>query len=249
MKRPSTQWPVSRSGHVKADLSTNQLASIGAVAVAFNEAELLLDLMISVCLGFRSTNLAADINSRINGADGKIEIIKSALAELGAPEAMRILLAEVLGKNGFGDLKAYRDAIIHARIIDSDLGIGLSVPKRGKFTEILLTQEALDGVFDRLTLLREELIGLIQSMVPLVLLSEQEQADRVTGGLGGLFAQGNPPSHKRKEVERRVEASMSLIREHQTRRLSLPPLPEFPERPEARPSLGVLGSATEPQPQ
>src|SRR5947209_16390023 len=121
MKRPATNFPATRTGHIRTDLSQAQLAGIGAVAVAYNEVEILLDVMLGVALGIRDSDVRTGLTSRINGADGKVELVKSVAENLGAPVVLKTLLAECLGKSGFGDLKIYRDAIIHARVLDSDL--------------------------------------------------------------------------------------------------------------------------------
>jgi hypothetical protein len=175
MKRPATKRPTNRSGNIRNDLTPEQLASIGAVAILYNEVELFLDIMVGGTLSIDSNELRASLTSRINGTDGKIEIMKAAAANLGAPEPLRVALAEALGLDGFGQLKAYRDVIIHARVLDSSVGIGISAPKRGKFSEILLTTAALDGVYERLELLRLELIFLTESLIPLVVSAEIER--------------------------------------------------------------------------
>jgi hypothetical protein len=55
-------------------------------------------------------------------------------------------------------MKQYRDAVIHARVLNAPAGLAQSPGKRGKTNEVLLTLGALDGLCERLALLRRELI-------------------------------------------------------------------------------------------
>src|SRR5580704_9313105 len=132
MKRPSTRHTIDRSGDIRKDLTESQLAAIGSVALAYNEVEAVIDFLFVMVLNLPAT-IAPEVSSRINGMDGKTEIIKSAMKELGAQEPILKALGESLGSCGFGKLKEYRDAIIHARILDSPAAIGITPPKRGKF--------------------------------------------------------------------------------------------------------------------
>ncbi len=144
MKRPASDRPIKRTGNVRKDLSENQLAWIGSVALAYNETEALLDLTVTCSLG--QLDLGHELTSRINGTDGKIEIIKTAMEKLKAEQSIRDAIALTLGADGFAGLKKYRDRIIHARIRDAKNAIAESPASRGKFEEVLLIPKALGRV-------------------------------------------------------------------------------------------------------
>jgi hypothetical protein len=229
MRRSSTFRPTKRTGHVKKDLSKDQLAGIGAVAIVYNETENLINILLSLSLQI-SWPLHREVTSRINGVDGKIEIAKAGLRDLGASEEMQLLVAQTLGDGGFSLLKKYRDLIIHATVLDVPVGIGLSPGKRGKSEEILLTTDALDGVFERLEICRLELLEALKITVQLRSLLKLREADDLLSSLPHLAGASGP---QKLAVEQDIRAFLSQYHEHQKRRLFLPPLPEFPEAPSA----------------
>src|SRR6202040_1282840 len=107
--------------------------------------------------------------------------------------------------------------------------------KRGKSEEILLTCDALNGVYDRLVFLRHELIAL--SMILSTLLTEDSvaNASKITERL--LPKSRDYVSELRKiYIEPEVPTYLSQHRSHLMNRLSLPPLPKFPEESEVPPS-------------
>jgi hypothetical protein len=139
MKRPYKMVPdASRTpvSDIRKDVSQQQLASIGAIMLAYNYAENTINRMIGVALRLPA-DLYRDVVSRINGVDGKIAIVKSAAQHLGVPEDIRSFLAETLGEGAFGLLKTYRDAVTHARFVDQAMGIGEYIESRGRHVEVL----------------------------------------------------------------------------------------------------------------
>jgi hypothetical protein len=228
MKRYRTSRKVNRTGHIRQDLTAAQLAGIGAVAVAYNEAENLIDLLLRIALD-RTRNIGVHLTARINGADGKIELAKIAMCDLKPPAEAIELLASSLGNAGFAEMKKYRDAIIHARVLDAPAGLALTPGKRGKTEEVLLTISALDGVYERLVMIRLELI----------------KSCEIAGKLGIARAINRVADPMRKiaphfaaiadlgesETEREIQALIVQHRAHQKSRLSLAPLPQFPEEP------------------
>ena len=150
MKRSDTKRPVKRTGDVRKDLTQNQLAWIGSIALAYNETERLVDVIFGISLSL--SELSYDVVSRINGTEGRVEIIKLAIRELGCPELMCVAFADTLGNNGFSLLKKFRDRIIHASIVDAAAAIARSPAKRGSFEEVLLTVDALKALYRRMQL-------------------------------------------------------------------------------------------------
>jgi hypothetical protein len=74
-QRPkATPIPSSIIGDLKKEVPQSTLAAIGALALAFNEAEANLDRLFFVATGL-DESLQLEVSTRINGIDGKIEII------------------------------------------------------------------------------------------------------------------------------------------------------------------------------
>jgi hypothetical protein len=221
MKPPAVRRKATvRTGDIKKDLSTEQLAGIGAVAVAYNYAETMIDQMMVLALNVPeiiASHINPHITSRINGVDGKIAIVKLCAEHLGLAEDIRLSMAEARGTCGFGVLKGYRDAVIHARVLDSNLQLGERLERQGRRHEVLLSAVALEGLFQRLDELKVELAGyaIILTLVHWINeLRERDPAD---------------PEIARSQQDIREYYAQAL--EHRTARLSLPPLPEFPEQP------------------
>jgi len=226
MKRDRSSRKANRTGNIRQDLSVAQLAAIGAAAVAYIEAEVLIDVLLFRALGI-SADMSKNLTSRINGVDGKIELAKIAVRELGASDELLELLAGTLGDGGFGIAKKFRDSVIHARVLDAPAGLALSPGKRGKTNEVLLTVAALNGLYDRLTLLRLELIEACQIAARLWLdrkMKETANSVRPLAPLAAEFA-----DHMQSKTGPEIQAVIAQYRQHQNHRLSLPPLPAFPE--------------------
>jgi len=220
MKRPAGDRAVKRTGDVHKDLTESQLAWIGSVALAYNETEVLLDLILTSSLG--QNNLGHELTSRINGTEGKIEIIKRALENLKVEHQTRDSIALTLGAEGFSGLKKYRDRIIHARIQDAKNAIAHSPASRGKFEEILLTSKALEGVYTRLVLLKAELAFILEIVIAVEVTLSIRLALHWTNHLS------DDPYTRRPETESRIQEALAQLQQCRRDRLLLPPLPEFP---------------------
>ena len=217
MKRPMTgTTPHYALGYPKIDLKPELLSGIGAVAVAWNIVEDIIHDIFNASTGLHHS-LWLEIPSRINGFDGIVELIRiSAQTRLQMPPELFELLDNSLA--GAKEYKGYRDAIIHAQVYEATLGIGITYQRRGKVIEVLLSQEALDGLYDRLVLLRDELMRMLQLAfsISLYLLekphNERPDLPKLLSGQG-------------------AQTQIARCREHQTARRSLPPLPKFPDAP------------------
>ena len=212
MKRISTNQKEMRTGIIRIDLNDGQLMGIGLVAATYNEAEIMIDVLLTNLLGL-SQKMSIELTSRINGIDGKIELLKIGIRELDAPAVFQSLLSKTLGKDGksgFTELKKYRDGIIHARVTDASIGVALTPGKRGAVYDILLTEKALEAVVERNSTIRHEFV----------------EAHRIIAKLREVS--GLPKSQREQEIQ----AMISLYQLHQKHRLSLPQLPEFPSETE-----------------
>jgi hypothetical protein len=175
--------------------------------------------------------------------DGKIELAKMAMREIGAPDDAMRLLEQSLGNGGFGEMKRYRDAVIHARVLDAPTGLALSPRGRGKTDEVLLTVEALGGLYTRLTLLRFELIqacNIARELADIQHLKKISRGlDKVAPHLAAICDLG------RSRHGSEIQDAIVRFRERQNHRLSLPPLPEFPEELLVPPETGAPSEPTE----
>jgi hypothetical protein len=221
IKRPDSKHPVKRTGDVRKDFNEAQLAWIGSVLICFNEVEFILDTAFAGVLGH--LDLGHELTSRINGSEGKIEIISRMFQLLKAENQLVTSVAETLGENGFKGLKKYRDRIAHARIQDAKNAIGRSPAQRGKFEEILLTPIALEGLYKRLDFLRQEMLEILTLAITTEVFNAL--ANEMKLSLTDLYKRA-PQS------ELKIQESLARLQQHRKDRLSLPPLPEFPSESE-----------------
>jgi hypothetical protein len=226
MKRPAKNRENKRTGDVLKDLSQNQLAWIGSVALAYNEAELLIDIIVG--FGFWTILNSHELTSRINGVDGKIALAKIGVENLKGSAEFKRLLADTLGEAGFSLLKKLRDRILHARIVDAAAAIAHSPASRGKFDEILLTEDSLAAVYNRLAIIRYELIAAVRITGDLWMAAALEGANNVATSLGNE----KPVAQHKAESESRIQEGIAQLRQCQKDRLSLKPIPEFPAESE-----------------
>jgi len=239
MTKSTTPRQMRRSGDIRKDLSINQLAWIGSIAIAFNEVEALIDFMLSMALRLKA--VGPQITSRINGIDGKVEILKIAFGELSPPKDAIEALAATLGEGGFSKLKKYRDGLIHARMLDAPLGIGMTPAKRGKISTIIMSEQALEGIYNRLLLIRSELIEIANVLSHLLVIDAMAEMVRKTSA---AFPRVSPvvQEMRRQQTEQEIPDYLSRHREHLRNRLSLPPLPEPPDESQEPPLMGRIPS-------
>jgi hypothetical protein len=136
-------------------------------------------------------------------------------------------------------MKKFRDRIIHARIIDAADAIARSPAQRGKFDEILMTEEGLEAIYKRLEYIRQELDEANTIANWLWLDVFMEPIER----MGSISPTNRAMTELRKaKSESTIADALSRYRQHQKGRLSLPPLPEFPDESELECS-GCSGAA------
>ena len=115
--------------------------------------------------------------------------------------------------------KRYRDKLIHAHIIDAKAGVGLMISYQGVARNLLLTQEAIDSIYDGLVLVRKELqeiATIFQLMGVRLRIDPVFLGDLKTGPTAG-------------DLQKRIEQ----VRLHQRHRSALQPLPELQDEPQA----------------
>jgi hypothetical protein len=202
------------TGDIKQDLTAGQLAGIGAVSMAWNSVESFVDELLLAALGLQA-RIALEIIVRMSAFDAKVALVKSAAnARLGiSPAHSEDLWSALDGALGYArDLKNHRDKVIHAQLIDAGEAIG-RVTRRDREHDVLMSQEALDALYERLISVRNELRAIC--LIFLILseaVKNNAQADLKTL-LHGSAIQGH----------------VSQAQDHRKARLSLPPLPKLPQ--------------------
>lgn len=195
---------------VKTDLSTAQLAGIGAAALLWNEVEFMLDCALYSGEGLPPSCLADDLPKR--PLDEKIEDARKAAIHWRLPDDFMDAITSTAAS--FRDLKILRNAIIHARLYNRDLGIGRFISRKGKSFDVLLTESALEWLYRNLLVLRRELRALVAIFD---LVRTTKLAERA-----GLIASGqiDPMPEAREWLERMAKCKAE--------RFDLGPAPKFP---------------------
>mgnify|MGYP001562812078 CR=1 FL=1 len=216
MKRKITGKPrtPTRIGDITTDFTNEQLAAIGAVAMQYNETEAWIEGLF-----FETTRIPdairLEVSTRINGIEGKIEIVKHGLRQLVADDAVVAEAGSALGDGGFMGLKRHRDAVIHANVLNAPLGIGLRVDRRAARYEVLLTVPALKQLQTGLQSVSVDLMALMNLAIHARVLSEADPSD---------------PERAQYSANLATWSARFLSRRSRTR--SLPPPPQFPSESE-----------------
>jgi hypothetical protein len=219
MKRaydPVTRRYVGTSGNIKEDLGQKKLAAIGAVAMAYNKVEEEIEALFGIATKLEG-QILLEVSTRINGIDGKIAIIKSSVDTFGVEDEDKRQIAEALGDGVFTRLKGYRDSVVHARLINAAIGVGIRYEKRAKINEVLLSESALNALYEHLLALAQEL-----QCAASILLFALEINTR---------AAGDP---ERASYAAGKSENSAQFRRYQNRRQSLQPIPGFPSEQEFR---------------
>ena len=227
MKRPakglSAKHPYT---DVKRDLTAEQLASVGAVTLAWNGLEGCIDVLVAIASGL-DTSVALHVISRINGFDGKIAIATKGL-QLYFRDSEKFISEINTCFTAAGQCKIDRDAVIHAHVLDPKGAIGGGMERRGKLYEVTLSQTALDGLYDRIVLVTKELIGLVWATMWFIIRKKMDERSY------------SWKENERERIEPIIQAYVTQFRGDQKRRKSLPQPPSPPEEPQVPLGLGDM---------
>jgi hypothetical protein len=200
---------------IKKDIPEKHLAAIGAMALAFNEAEAALDRLFYVATELPEV-LKLEVSTRIHGLDGKIPITKKAAAQFLEADAQE-QLEELLGEGVFSLLKDYRDGVIHARHINPATGVGVKVDRQARVYDYLVQETTLNIAYSILVAIRQEL----------------DEAVTLVGAMQ-LLKGAAADDPKRGQFEAEVATYRVRFQQRRIARQALPPLPEFPSESELR---------------
>jgi len=198
-----------------------RLRLMGAITLAWNWIEWTIDVALAVSLETHP-DMWLELTSRINGMEGKVELLKKTLALSGyppLPDGADPLVRKFLG--AVGSYKKLRDGLIHARLTEPKAIIAETVQRRGVTDEMLVSREALKQLYDHLSLLGRE----------------AEYALQVYFFSVGA-SQRNGTKRKRLQDAERLLQALVQLRLHLQTREALLPLPEFPDAPQAPLDLG-----------
>jgi len=217
-RRADQSWVPWREYDALDDVPPYILQYIGAILLAWNFIEDRLDDVF--CRSIRcATELDRQISSRINGIDGKIEIVKKALNlfPIFTPEEV-IELKETLG--AIQTYKGIRDAIAHLRLPSPESPVGYSHARRGMPQEVLINVGSLSTLYAHLDELAEEVTWLYR-LIERCAITQDEIDDHDYLAPPGIRSGSE------------FQDGFAQFRLHRSQRQSLPPLPQFPEEPEA----------------
>jgi hypothetical protein len=156
MKRPYNKARplyVNGTRDPKEDLSLGQRAAFGAAILTYNlleDGHSALFWVMSHLPGVKETA------GKVWHIDEKTAFMLSTVEAVSLDPEDVGRIREALHR--FDELKSYRNAMVHCRIIDASIGIGLSDGPKGRRSEILLTEEALDLFYSHLVWSERDLV-------------------------------------------------------------------------------------------
>ena len=213
MKRKPESKTGARLGDILEATSKDQRAWIGAVTLAYNDAEDILHRVAGACMNFPGNSYS--VTSRINGTEGIINIIYDALASIPLPTGSITIFEKTLSEEGFPYLKGLRDAVIHSRLFDTHTSIAVAPGGRGKTQDVLLSVGALEGLYRRMAILKDEL----DELETLILAARK------------LTSLPAPDDQQKARLERDIQRASAQCQGYQHARRSLPLFPKFPAQP------------------
>jgi hypothetical protein len=210
--------PVPQPWDPKEAYTTEQLAEVGAVILLWNQVEGLLDLLI-----YTAQNPPIwDVSRHLRGVPARIKLLRL------AADRNEILLddAKNMIKTTLDAVQEYeklRNNIAHSMPYDIEKGIAHGYTYDTDMAQTIVTVPALNGLYLRLKMLIYEL----REAHVLFLFAHPDEQRRPYRLLAR--DQRVPPGPQ--DVEERTLGALRL----QKKRLSLPPLPEFPDEAEGHP--------------
>lgn len=197
---------------IRNDIEESRLAAIGAVSLSWNDLEGAIDTALPLALELEYP-LWTKVTSRINGFDGKIALLKEAMElELKFPEDKRRIVCATLGS--IEEHKKYRDALIHAKILHPAATVAPSVERRGEIIETLVSEDAINALYERLTVIRAEFDEVVLIFSNTAIIRER-------------ISRHHSEDDKQKALKE-LPACFSRLQHLQKKRKALPPLPKFP---------------------
>jgi hypothetical protein len=213
-KQPSDSKPGRRVEDPKEAYTAEQLVEVGAIILIWNQIETFVDFLIYISLR-PPVVMVFDVARRISGIRAKVELLRlyAERSDILNDEARKLIKITL---DGVLEYKSYRDNIAHSVPYDIDKGIVHMFKYGAEMVQTLVTIDALCGLYRRLKLLLDEL----RDVDLLYRLSDER-------GAFSVYPEEADPLERRRT--RDVPIQTAQLRARQKRRLSLPPLPRFPD--------------------
>lgn len=192
------------------EVEPERLQLIGAIALAWNWLEATIDTTVATALGLDPV-LWVEVQSRINGFDGKIAIIKAALPRLAPDMPEELQLSIRKGLNATGNYKSIRDHIIHMRLAQPEEEVSESYQRKGDTREVYAAIEPLKAFYSHLDAHLNEVMSISTMYFYLSIIHLHRDLQKSQPEIAALKFAG------------------ALLLERQQKRECLPPLPEVPE--------------------
>jgi hypothetical protein len=154
MRQPTPHAiPLLHDDDLRKGLSAKQLRSIGAIAVAWNELERMLD-----CLLYSGLDLAGcsclDVLAHLS-TDARVDLIASAEENLRLPAQWRSAIAPSVKSTK--ELNRLHSSVVHARVFDARMGIGVNTKRGERISTFMFVVPALECLYERFVVLHGEL--------------------------------------------------------------------------------------------
>jgi hypothetical protein len=197
------------------DVAPEKLQLIGAISLAWNWLEGAIDAALGMALELHP-DMWLEVSGRVNGMDAKLGIIRASvrLFDDALPKQTQINVKQTL--TAVEGLKKLRDGVIHVRLTDPNAEVADTPQRRTNVDEVLISIDALQGLYDRLNLLAKEANEVAVYFKERWLIMHTASDDT------------------RKQAAASFRQSTTLLQELQTQRAALPPLPEFPDPHQAQ---------------
>ena len=207
-------YPAKLVEDIKQDLTPEQLAGIGAASLAFNAAEKLFDRAIAIILGL-SAHLDEFVLAKIGSVDEKAELLKLFISDFATQLSLDQNSIDTIQNtiNVFLDLKILRNASVHVTHIDTVSNTGIVKSRTGKTSRVLLTTQALDGLYNRLVCVHSELDFLCVALCI---------------GISKMVTSRSGIDPFRMAAEPTYQEWLMKLKVAQDHRKALPPMPEVP---------------------
>lgn len=200
---------------IKKIIKPEQLAAIGALALAFNELEGTIDRLFFTTTEL-SDQLQFEISTRMGGSTDRLVIVKIVAEQLLSSTEMEFFNNCLTDNDrGFETLSDCRNGIIHVRNLSSTTNVGITPNKRGDVFGRLVRLDLLDAAYDLILAVNKQLQFthfLIEAVRKLNTCKDDD-----------------PEKSQREEA---VRAYRQSFLDSHTARLALPKLPKFPSESE-----------------
>lgn len=200
---------------IKKIIKPEQLAAIGAFALAFNELEWTIERLFFVAADIPD-QLQFEISAKMGKSENRINIIKLVTDTLLTQEEIDVL-KDCLGDNdrGFATMADCRNGVIHVRNLSSVTGVGVTPNSKGDVFRRLVRVDLLNAAYDLTCAINEQLqfaLFLIDATKKLKSCKDDDQ-DRL-------------------QHEEALKACRQTFLASHNARLALPKLPKFPSESE-----------------